>query len=499
MYPCVYCLLLIVGGQSLSFAPMRENIPIRNRSHRLGLAVFLYPFSPSVAFSYTIDSSKVAWVRFSRFIQEGRMTKKKTAVDARLVEGQKLLEQWGISLAGLQDKSLSVSTVEERIGQDARADLALAVLLGDYPVSEAASVLVSWEARLQDTQGKQDRSLRRSLHRSLYKLSQKGIAVKRPAQEQAKSILAPIEPEGYVSSMDRHGDRLVWLLKPRTGGGLHYLSALINEPDGMRTIEAAEVNRKGIKLAQQDLATQYQISMVEAPWQYCDFLMHEGYERAKARKTQGGQAEQAEATQHMSQTIDAYPAMRSHILSSPAKQTAVPLPDSLNREAIAADENLLATSTQLFEEPELQRWLLDHDQAHTYVDKLNQAQDSPLVLNKYQQQDRAQSVIDEALGDLFADDKAQIYARRLEETAFYLAATSRLDSAQRALAVSIALKQSEQGGKGIPFCEELIQQSIAMQYHEERQQEREAAPGSLIMKPAEFASRMQLARQRTGR
>ena len=432
------------------------------------------------------------------------MAKKKAVVDARLAVGKELLGQWGISLAGLRDKGLSLSAVEERIGQDAAADLALACLLGDYPVPEAASVLVSWEAKLQDKQGKQDKSLRRSLHRSLYKLSQKGIAVERP-QAQAKSILAPIEPEGYLSSMDGRGDRLVWLLKPRTGGGLQYLSALINEPDGMRSIEAAEVNRKGIKLAQQDLAARYQISMVEAPWQYCDFLMHEGYERANARNApsdqggQTGQTENAEATQQMSQTIEAYPAMRSHIVSSPAEQIGVPLPDSLDREAIAADEALLATSTQLFEEPELQRWLLDHDQAHVYVDKLGQAQDSPLVLNKYQQQDRAQAIIDEALGDLFANDQAQTYARRLEETAFHLAATSRLESAKRALAVSIALQKSGQDGKGIPFCKELIQQSIAMHHHEERQQEQEAAPGSLIMKPAEFASRMQSARQRTSR
>ena len=425
------------------------------------------------------------------------MAKKKAAVDARLAVGKELLGQWGISLAGLQDKSLAVSAVQERIGQDAAADLALADLLGDYPVPEAASVLVSWEAKLQ---GKQDKSLRRSLHRSVYKLSQKGIAIERP-QAQTRSILAPMEPEGYLSSMDGRGDRLVWLLKPRTGGGLQYLSALVNEPDGMRSVEAAEVNRKGMKLAQEDLAARYQIHMVEAPWQYCDFVMHEGYKRAIARHAPSGQAEQgeqaenAETARQMSQTIEAYPAMRSHIVSSPAEQVAVPLPDSLDREAIASDENLLTTSPQLFEEPELQRWLLDHDQAHVYVDKLGQAQDSPLVLNKYQQQDRAQTVIDEALGDLFAHDKAQIYARRLEETAFHLAATSRLDSAKRALAVSIALQQSEEGGKGIPFCQELIQQSIAMHYHEE--QEQESAPGSLIMKPAEFASRMQSARQRT--
>ena len=129
------------------------------------------------------------------------MAKKKAVVDARLAVGKELLGQWGISLAGLRDKGLSLSAVEERIGQDAAADLALAGLLGDYPVPEVASVLVSWEAKLQDNQGKQDKSLRRSLHRSMYKLSQKGIAVERP-QAQAKSILAPIEPEGYLSSMD---------------------------------------------------------------------------------------------------------------------------------------------------------------------------------------------------------------------------------------------------------------------------------------------------------
>lgn len=425
------------------------------------------------------------------------MAKKKTALDGQLAEGKKLLDEWGISLARITDQSVSLDEVVGHIGQNPAADVALATLLSDYATPQAAQTLVNWESTAQT------KSVRRAISRALYKLSQKGIRVDRPAQEQAKSILTPVEPEGYLSSLDGRGDRLVWLVKPRTGGGLHYLSALVNEPAGMRTVEyTADVTRKGLKFARQDLAARYQISMLEVPWRYCDFVMSEGYERAKAHAQRTGQEEQTGQTEHPNQALDRYPALRSHITTTPAEPTAVPLPDSIAplAQAIGEKERLLATSAQLFEEPELQRWLLDHEQAHPYVDKLSAAQESVLVLNQYQQQDRAQAVIEEAVADLFSAEGAQAYARRLEETALHLAVSGRLENAKRAVAVALALKQNGQGGKGVPFCEELVRQSIAMHYHEERQQEEEASAGSLIMKPAEFAARMQAARQqRMGR
>ena len=403
------------------------------------------------------------------------MAKKDIARDSRLAEGKKTLEQWGITLARLQDHSLAVADIEGRIGQDPTADVALAALLGDYPTPEAAQVLVAWENQTSD------KSLRREIHRSLYKLSQKGVRVERPAQEQARPLLTPIEPEGYLSSMDGHGDRLVWLIKPRIGGGLHYLSALVNEPEGMRYVEGAEVTRKGFRTMRQDLSDRHQIAMIEAPWRYCDALMHEGYERARARD---------------GKEVESYPALRSHLISTPAQPVEVPLPAGLDPEAIAADENLLATSVQLFEEPEVQRWLLDHDQAHVYIDQISQAQESPLVLNRYQQQDRIQTIIEKAITEIFSAENGRSYARRLEEASFRLAATGKLEAAKRALVVALALKRSERGGKGIPFCEELVRQSIALHYHEERQQEQEESQGSLIMRPAEFAARMQAAQRR---
>jgi hypothetical protein len=281
--------------------------------------------------------------------------------------------------------------------------------------------------------------------------------------------------------MDGRGDRLVWLVKPRVGGGLHYLSALVNEPEGMRYVEGTEVTRKTLRLMRQDLNTNHQITVIDAPWRYCDFLMYEGYERATARGVQ---------------EIESYPALRSHLLSAPAQPIAVPRPAHVTADAIAADENLLETSNQLFEELELQRWILDQTQIQPYIDQITQAQESRLILNRYQQQDRVQMVIDQAIADLFSGEHGQVYARRLEETAFYFAATERPEAAKRALAVALALKRREQGGKGIPFCEDFIRQSIALYYQIEQQHEQEEARGSLIMKPAEFAARMQAAQRR---
>lgn len=406
------------------------------------------------------------------------MAKKDTTRDPQLLEGKKLLEQWGVSLAWLQDRSVSVADLNVRVGQHPATDLALAALLGDYPTPDAAQMLVAWEAKTSD------KNLRREIHRSLYKLSQKGIRADRPVQEQPRPILAPIEPEGYLSPIDGRGDRLVWLVKPKVGGGLHYLAALVNEPEGMRYVEAADVTRKALRSMRQDLSTRHQLTMIEVPWRYCDFLMQEGYERAKARN---------EAN------VDSYPALRSHLLSSPASPVELPLPASLNKETIAADGNLLATSVQLLQEPEMQRWFLDHERAHHYTEQIAQMQESPLILNRYQQQDRLQTVIDKAIAELFSGEQGAAYARRLEEMALYFATTDRLEAAQRALAVATAIKHSAQGGKGIPFCEELVRRSIAIHYQEERQHAQEESSGSLIMKPSEFAARVQAAQaQRRG-
>jgi hypothetical protein len=398
------------------------------------------------------------------------MAKKDAVRHAHVAEGKKLLEQWGLSLARLQDQSVTVAMVQEHIGKHPAADVALAALLGNYPTPEVAQVLVTWEEKTND------KELRHEIRRSLYKMSQKGLAAKRV--EPAPAIFAPLEPEGYLSPIDGSGDRLLWVVKAKAGGGLHYLSAVVNEPEGLRYFDFAEINRKKLRQMRQDFATRMQMVLVEAPWRYCDAVMYEGYERAKTKENKDA---------------DAYLAFRTHLLTAPAQPVEVPLSTRLDTEAIATDVTLLQTSAPLLQEPEMQLWMLDHERAHHYTDKISQVQESPLILNRFQQQDRLQTVIDSATIEVFAGEPGVAYARRLEETALYLAITGREEAAKRALAVSLALKRSTQGGKGIPFCEELIRQSIALHYHEEKQHEQEESRGSLIMRPSEFAARLKAA------
>ena len=400
------------------------------------------------------------------------MAKKSAKRDPRLARGRKTLEEWGIQPVAGQD--LDIASLNERKGQNADADFALAALLGEVQTAESAQFLTDWVEQAPD------KHLRKEINRALYRLSQKGIQTDRPQKGAGKSILTPIEPEGYLSSMDGRGDRLVWIVKSRVGGGLHFLSALVNEPEGLRYIEGTEISRKMLRQVLQDLLDSRGVTMVQVPWRYCDFLMQEGYERAEAQ----GKKE-----------VESYPALRSFVSTTPTDPQTVPLPDSLDRETVAADDTFLATSIQLGEEPEMQRWVFDEAQAKPYVEKITSAQESPLVLNQHQQKDRVDDVIKQAVTEVFSGESGQVYARRLEEMALYFAATGRLASAQRALAVSLALQKEGAGGRGIPFCEGLVQQSIGLHYTEEKQQQQEESKSSLIMKPSEFAAQAQQAQR----
>ena len=124
------------------------------------------------------------------------MAKKSAKRDPRLAQGKKVLEEWGIQPSAGQDGSLDIASLHERIGQQADADLALAAFLGQVQTAEAAQFLAGWEEKATD------KRVRKEISRALYRLAQKGIRADRPQKAAGKSILTPIEPEGYISAMD---------------------------------------------------------------------------------------------------------------------------------------------------------------------------------------------------------------------------------------------------------------------------------------------------------
>src|SRR5205085_3343247 len=112
---------------------------------------------------------------------------------------------------------------------------------------------------------------------ALYRFTQRGVAVPDPrAAEEAPRLRARSGIEGYVSAVDGRGDRLVWIVRPRREGGLAVLTAILNEPGGLRDVALAEMSRKTLRRMERDLQARHHLRMVAADGAYCDALLEEG-------------------------------------------------------------------------------------------------------------------------------------------------------------------------------------------------------------------------------
>ena len=183
------------------------------------------------------------------------MAKKKAKRDPRLAQGKKALEEWGIQLAAGHD--LDIASLDARIGQNADADLALAALLGEVQTAESAQFLAQWEEKTPD------KPLRKEISRALYRLSQKGYRPTGHKRERASPFSPRLSQRAICPQWTGAVIVLVWIVKPRVGGGLHFLSSLVNEPEGMRYIEGTEISRKMLRQVLQDLLEGRGVTMVQ--------------------------------------------------------------------------------------------------------------------------------------------------------------------------------------------------------------------------------------------
>jgi hypothetical protein len=383
----------------------------------------------------------------------------KPSPDALQEAGERRLAEWGLG------PTATAAELAGAVNRDAAADVAIAHRLGAIASAESAELLL----RLERTAA--DKHVRKEAKRALYRLEQRGVHLPEPAAPPTPVAAPPIE--GYVSPVDGRGDQLVWLLKPQPGGVAH-LFAVINDPEGLREAALNTVTRKALKSVRAELERKHELRLVEVDWRYADFLVHRAFQWARARGTRMG---------------GDYPALRAQLTRLPAPETMPP--SALARvdpAALAADEALLVQSPGLLEEPEFRTWYLAADELKPYLDELAGVKDSPLVLNRAQQQERFEAIITRAIDTVFGGDARQSWARRLYEMGYYLAVTRRPSRAAQAVAVARAL---EGGGaaREIPFCAHLVRASLAFFFQAALEQEQEREQTSLVLTPQQALAR----------
>jgi hypothetical protein len=384
---------------------------------------------------------------------------------AARVEALRTAGQEALRAAGVADDATAPARVMPFAGRSVELDLAIVERLARAPDPEHAAALRALEGAAERAGWK---AVVKEARRALYRFGQRGVAV----PEAARAETAPRRPassslEGYLSAIDGRGDRLVWLVRPRREGGLLVLTAILNEPAGLRDVSIAELPRKTLRRMERDLQARHHLRMISADGTYCDALLAEGFARARATGAAG---------------VGEYPTYRARLTTAEPAPRDPPLAARVLG-AIEDESAALAGGAALLDEPEFTTWRLERPALAAHLADVAAARESPLVLSRPQQEERVRDVVARAMRELFGGEGGVAYRRRLEEMAYYLQATGRRAPALAAWGTARALAVSTAGSAGIPFFEELMRRSFAVLLEEDAARARDAAKGSVLVRP----------------
>ncbi|MBI4529411.1 MAG: hypothetical protein HY695_36905 [Deltaproteobacteria bacterium] len=386
-------------------------------------------------------------------------SKKKTR-GGELQRGLQRLRELGIPVDELSPTT--IDQLKPLVGRDREIDLGVAHVLGRIADSAAVEVLTGLE------QATADKEVKREIRRSLYRLGQRGIVPSQPrAEDTPRRVLLGLGPisEGYISSVDGAGGRLVWLVRPQPGSGLLLLQGMVSDREGLVRLGGLTIRRRELRNMAREIQQKHGVTMISVPWEYCDLLLYEGYEKAKGLSKPG---------------LEDYLSLRSSFNPSKPKITRHPVYDRFGGEDPRSGA-WRELSRRLLDEPDFRLWILDEDWMKPYLEQVQRARDSRLVLNEIQQEERFAGIVRDAVKEIFTDERGRIFRRRMEDMALYLLETRREELAKLALAVALQLAEGEIGWLDISFLTGLAQKSLAFYLSQEK--EKAAEEPSLIVKP----------------
>lgn len=369
---------------------------------------------------------------------------------------------------GLETESPDATMVEplvRRFGNEPGESLAVAYVLGRIRDAASAEALKSLEGRAGN------KEVRREIRRSLFKLAQGGLAPAgteappQPVEAGANFSLAP-EIEGFLSSVTGGGSRMVILTRPQPGGGLLAMQAAVNDRRGLERLGGNVIRRKELRQMMEDMKAQLGVSMTRVSWEYADWLVHDAYQKVTDSPGEG---------------VADYPRIRTHLTAAKPAQRAHPIFDLVDEDSIDAAA-LSETSEKLLEEPELRTWFVEKDLLEPYLERLEETEQSRIVLNPMQKEERFRSIVREAVQGIFlGEETAPVFEGRLKDAALHLHVSGQEEKARTVLAVALAIRRGDLGSLGVPLLEALVMRSLGLHKAQEKQ-EAEEEP-SLIVKP----------------
>jgi hypothetical protein len=346
-------------------------------------------------------------------------------------------------------------------------DLHLMVALSDIGHPAIPPLLVALFGQADD------KSRRKGLKKALHLLRTRGVPVPIDLLPREEPVIAPAKPretKATVSPILGNGDSVVVLEGPKEILGGNFLVAVVNEEAGFR--ECQLLNLKSRQQAefweyyrQQGLAHWFPV-----PGPYAVRLLNEAYRREGVGR---------EARQR-------YAALRDLIWNywgrpdeAPDLEQVLPVVEPGER------PRLLEQARQLAADPLFHAWLPGPEEIALWLAKVQEVEQSPLVLSDQQKAWRAASLFQEATRALFPPESRPRLGRRLLAMAYYLDLSQRREDARLGRAVADDLLQSEPtplAGEN-PFLENLVKISLGLAWQESQQAKETRAPRGLLTRP----------------
>src|SRR5271170_5468956 len=316
--------------------------------------------------------------------------------------------------------------------------------------------------------------LRREVRRALFRLRQHGVEVPTaPAPHKAAVPTGESNLSALISPIDSSGARLVWMLKARPQGGLSRLHGLTSEEEGLVGAQLTHISRRELREERRDIEQRASIKLVEADYRLADFMLFEAYRRTP---------------EHRRGQVGNFLALRAEILpGSPPADYRHPIYDEFS--ATLSEE----PSAELLQEPEFAGWVIPEPDLKPYLDEVAEIRESPLVLNKFQQEERVNSVVARAVDQLLGGDAGVLMRRRLEDTAYYLDRSGRKEAARWAASAAARIRDGEPLGRAAFFVHYVMRSMGLVLQEQETQAEQQPR---LIMTPAEAMRAQAQARSR---
>ena len=348
--------------------------------------------------------------------------------------------------------------------QDPEWDVRLMAALGALRHPAIPALLVALFA------GTTDKPRRKALKKTLHLLKTRGVAVPNdllPKEEISVGVPRPGTAAAFVTPIFGNGESYVILEGPPEVLRGNFLVSLISDLEGFRECVLLNIKRKQQAEFWDNFREQGLEDLFSLPPAYAVSMLEAAF---TAHPDSPGASQ--------------YGALRERIFQHWGRpETAPDLESELPAVNPGERTRLLDESRSLALDPLFNSWLPGPEEITPWLTKLQEVQDSPLVLSDQQKQVRIDAVLEEATQALYPSETRADWGRRLLTMAYYLHLKEREENSRTARAAAADLTDPERGalaGENL-FLKGLVQFALRLAW--EARQPQEPAAGSNLVAP----------------